>query len=130
MKAPSCPFCGGRVRMLRRVAYRLIPDLEPSVPVPSCALCHEEWYNGKVATALEDAYQEELRERASLAVDALVAHRTQQALERMLGLSAGYLSKLKSGKHTSGVLVVLLSLLAADPEERLAEVERMFGGGR
>lgn len=127
MKAPSCPFCGGRVRMLRRVSYRLIPDMETTEPVPSCALCHEEWYNGKVAAALEADYQEVLRRRASLAVDALVEHRTQQALERMLGLSAGYLSKLKSGKHTSGALVVLLSLLAVEPEERLAEVERMFG---
>lgn len=62
------------------------------------------------------------------AVEALAAHRTQQALERMLGLSSGYLSRLKAGKRTSRTLLVLLVLLAARPEERLAEVERINGG--
>jgi len=53
---------------------------------------------------------------------------TQRRIERLLGLSQGYLSKIRSGvSNPSPMLVGLLHLLASDPERRLREVEESFG---
>lgn len=64
-------------------------------------------------------------ERAEWALDRLQHAISQRDLERLLGLSAGYLSKLKSGKRTSGPLAAVLLLLAFDPD-RLGELKRLL----
>ncbi len=54
----------------------------------------------------------------------LTEHVTQRRLEQSLGLSQGYLSKVRSGaSNPSPVLASCLRLLAADPEHRLHEME-------
>ena len=55
----------------------------------------------------------------------------QRALEELLGLSGGYLSKLRGGKETSTVLATCLMMLARDPS-RISEVReewRMISSG-
>lgn len=65
-----------------------------------------------------------LRRRATVAIKALCpAFVTQRKLERVLGLSPGYLSRLRAGGRTPGaVLVNVLALVAADPVCRLNEL--------
>ena len=62
------------------------------------------------------------------AIRTLSTHLSQRKLERLLGLSQGYLSRIASGAGTaSRPLMTLLCLLAARPKERLAELTRFFG---
>lgn len=119
----ECPACGGTVELRAGEpstrAYRSIERLMvPSVELPICSNCGEEWLD-KDATkrldeALEGAYAEALQERAEWALGRLQHAIPQRELERLLGLSVGYLSKLKAGKKTSGSLTAALLLLAND----------------
>lgn len=123
MSPLECPVCGGTVELRASEpgarAYRNIERLMvPSVELPICSKCGEEWLD-KGATerlneALEDAYAKALQERAEWALGRLEHAISQRELERLLGLSVGYLSKLKAGKRTSGSLTAALLLLAND----------------
>lgn len=63
------------------------------------------------------------------AIRTLSTHLSQRKLERLLGLSQGYLSRIASGAGTaSRPLMMLLCLLAARPKERLAELTQLFFG--
>ena len=54
-------------------------------------------------------------------------HISQRQLERLLGLSQGYLSRLRSGAgNPSPELVSHLALLAKDPSTRLSELQRYW----
>ncbi len=120
----------GRTARYKTVAALAIPeDLE----IPTCEVCGAEWIDEKTAAAvdaaLESAYQRRLRAMAAGELQKLAAQRvTQRRIERLLGLSQGYLSKIRSGvSNPSPMLVGLLHLLASDPERRLREVEESFG---
>jgi len=141
MKKMTCPECrkgsiAPRAVPGRRTPFKNIPDLEipASVSIPTCDACGEEWYDARTTEllqeALQSAYQEALAARATAAVDTLKASYTQQEIERRLGLSGGYLSKIKGGKDVSSPLVALLVLLAQDPGrlEDLRELLRMEPG--
>ncbi len=134
-----CPVCGqGDVRPLARVgrtaryknmaALPLPDDLE----IPTCSTCGEEWIDRATAlavdTALEPEYQDRLWRLAVADLDKLaMRHVTQRRLEEILGLSHGYLSKIRSGASRPSVaLVSCLHLLATDPEGRLLEMEETF----
>ena len=69
-----------------------------------------------------------LRRRIHNAIVALTPFVSQRRMEDLLGLSAGYLSRLKGGAGTpSPALVLLLQQIALDPIARLREMERIWG---
>ena len=128
MEGFTCPACNrgeivmatGRGRYMR---YRQIPDLElpEELALPTCLDCGERWLDAEatrnVQAALEAAYRAELTRKAERSIEALRSHLPQRDLEQLLGISAGLLSKLKSGKETSPTMVALLSLLADQPHQ-------------
>jgi hypothetical protein len=66
---------------------------------------------------------EDLRRLARQEIDRLTPYISQRRLERLLGLSQGYLSRLRSFAGTpSATLVCTLTLLAQAPKERLHEL--------
>lgn len=138
----DCPECGqGQIVPLARAGrtarHKNMPDLPvpADLAIPTCNVCSEEWIDGPTALALdralEAAYQRQLQLLAITWLQKLAEqHVTQRHLERLLGLSQGYLSKIRSGaSHPSPMLVGYLHLLATDPERRLREVESSFALG-
>lgn len=139
MKTFICPTCNkGEVREVaragRRMHFRNIPDLEvpESVTIPTCSEpeCGEEWTDREVAARVDEAmkvaYQAALTGKAEEAISSLKKRKVpQRDLERLLGLSAGYLSKLKQGKETTAPLVAVLMLLASDPR-RVDELRSLW----
>jgi hypothetical protein len=108
-----------------------IPD---SFPIPTCSRCHAEFFDARASEALalllHEQYLEQLRERAKQAIDILMLHISQRRLELLIGLSQGYLSRLRIGAgNPSAELVSHLAMLAHDPKTRLAELERYWAVG-
>jgi hypothetical protein len=134
-----CHACGeGRIRPLakrgRRVRYKAIPSMEipAEIAIPTCDKCGAEWLDHATAHAIDEAlerrYRDILYEQARRALVVLVTHTTQGKLETILGLSHGYLSKIRSGNRVpSPELVSHLALLARDPKRRLHELEELWG---
>ncbi len=133
--AMICSACGtGRVRRIavpgRRMAYMQIPDLElpADVELPTCNACGEVYADSDadadaLDAALERAFTEAVSAKAQTALSELVLRgHKQRDLERLLGLSAGYLSKLKSGKDVSPQLASCLMMLAGN-STRVPELE-------
>ncbi len=78
----------------------------------------------QIEPAVREKYRRELRERVRQALGILSKHISQRKLERLLRLSQGYLSRLRSGAGTpSPELVSHLALIALDPKIRLRELE-------
>lgn len=77
------------------------------------------------------ALQENDRARLRLSAQATIKrlcpkYTTQEKLERVLGLSAAYISHVRRGARTpSPSLVVLLELIAIHPKVRLKELESL-----
>src|SRR5687768_508573 len=94
----------------RKTRYRCAPDLEipAHVAIPTCNRCGTEYLDARATERLEEglreAWQRMLTEKAEAAIETLKHQVPQRELERLLGLSGGYLSKLKSGKETSSTL--------------------------
>lgn len=106
-------------------------EVPAGLELPTCDNCNVEWLDEESASrldaALEAVYREELGKRVRQALDELVNVIAQRELERLIGLSQGYLSKLRSGDRSpSPDLVTLLSLLANDVS-RVEEVKAMWG---
>ncbi|WNG21357.1 hypothetical protein [Cystobacter fuscus] len=128
MKNFKCAQCGrGQVKPVakpgRRAAFKNIPDLElpATLEIPTCEACGAEWLDEEsthtLDAALAEAYRRELSKRANSALRKLKAAKLRQwDLEPLLGLSAGYLSKIKTGKDVSPILTAALILLAEAPE--------------
>ena len=138
MNAPSkCVRCGSRsVRERpgagRTVRYRTMPTMElpPELAVPSCGRCKElhldRMEQDALVQQLRDTYTRSLQGRARIALDALRQHVSGRRLEMTLGLSQGYLSRLRArAGNPSSELVALLALLAMDPS-LLNELERFW----
>ena len=126
-----CYECGGTVE-LRAKAGRTMPyrnmaavSLPDDLALPTCTSCGEMFLNERFASKVEDAlearYDAEVRGRVLGALDVLQKEIPQQTLESLLGLSQGYLSKIRK-KKTSPMIASLLVLLADDPK---ANVERL-----
>ncbi len=124
-KAGKCPCCGhhavrptaqpGRVCRYRNTALTLPPDLL----VPTCRRCKHLLLSfdsmPELAAALESTYRAELVQRAAAEITKLSRRLSQRKLEVALGVSQGYLSRLRAGDGVpSASLVSLLALLASD----------------
>jgi hypothetical protein len=109
--------------------YRTFSSLgvPEDIPIPTCDSCGAEWLTESVARMLDEAmeavYRRVLREKALGALDLLSRHATLRQIEELLGLSHGYLSKLRSGTRVpSANIVGHLALLARSPRRRLREL--------
>jgi Trp operon repressor len=72
----------------------------------------------------KEAFLTDLRTRVRIAVDILSHHISQRRLEQLLGLSQGYLCRLRAcASNPSMELVAHLAMLCQDPPTRLAELE-------
>ncbi len=136
MEGFTCPHCNrGDIERKagphRRMPYRHIPDLAlpESLELPTCSACGELWLDAKatrrVEEALEAEYRRQLTLKAEHAIDRLQAHLPQRDLERLLGVSAGWLSKVKNGREPSAPMTALLMLLAEQPE-RVEALRRLW----
>lgn len=132
MKCHNCHK--GTVRPLagpgRTTRYKSLPNL----PVPddleimTCDQCGEEWMTPddakRIDEALDLAYKQELRRRA---LEVLPGPKEAARIERDLGLSQGYLSRIRKGKVPSADLVALLALIYKRPSV-LREIEAFWEG--
>ncbi len=133
-----CVECGeGKVRPLakqgRQTRHKtMMLEVPADLEIPTCGHCGAEWFDDATARAVDEAlegiYRHELRERVRAAIDTLTEHVSQRKMERMLGLSHGYLSKLRNGScDPSPELVGNLALLAHDPKRRIRELVEYWG---
>jgi len=135
MKQLRCAKCGkGTIRPVARAGRReWYKTMELDVPadfsIPTCDNCGEEWLSVRrsrtLDRALEKAYVAELVKLVSQQLAKLAeASVEQRRVEQLLGLSQGYLSHVKVGRHApSPMLLAELVLLAKDPARRLKELE-------
>lgn len=136
--AQGCPRCGAHPLHLQTAPDRVIAHRNmPALPIPEhvqllhCGGCGR-WYRDVAEAAalhsiLDGEYRRVLRARVRLAIEALSRSISQRRLEHLLGLSQGYLSRLKAGAgNPSPELVSHLALLAKDPRVRLAEIEAFW----
>lgn len=138
-KERRCQECGqGTVRLLarpgRRTRHRNLTSLlvPEDLEIPTCDQCGAEWFDEatakRVDAVLEPLYREELRRRMRKAIAVISACISQQRVENVLGMSQGYLSKLKAGdRDPSPELVSELALLARDPQGRFQELLEFWG---
>lgn len=136
MEGFACPSCNrGEIVMRagpgRRMRYRHIPDLElpADLELPTCSACDQQWLDAeatrRLEVAMEESYRAELVHKAEKSIEALRKHLPQRELERLLGLSSGWLSKVKNGKETSAPMAALLMLLAEQPH-RVDSLRRLW----
>lgn len=135
-KSKKCPACerGQLVARptLEAMPFRHAPSVVPAWPVnvPTCTSCGERFIDAKTAKAWDEALDEGLavkqRRLLSEALDRLIDVRLQREWEKRLGLSPGYLSRLKSGKECSVPLTTLLALLAEAPQAAWERVGRVW----
>lgn len=133
----TCARCEvGEVRPVsqagRRWNYRTIPDLQlaSGIEIPTCSHCGERWINSTRRKALESALEAEFKEtvfqKASRAIEALRGMHRQRNVERLLGLSGGYLSKIVGrDRDPSPTLTAALMLLSANAE-RFEELRELW----
>lgn len=133
-KTEKCPECGAVGTIVTRARPRTMSHRGVAVELPAtlelteCSACDESWVDNDegdvLVAALLTAYNKELRRRALDSLATLEEFITQQDLEKVLHLSHGYISKLRSGaKDPSATLVGQLALLAISPKRRIAELQ-------
>lgn len=134
-----CPACAGavtlatgpgRTRRVHAVANVLMPA---SLAVPTCQQCGTEWLDAadaaRIDAAMAAAYRQALCAGAVQLVAALPAAGVVAEVEAALGLTRGYLSRIRAGaKAPSAGLVADLALIAVDPRRRLAELQVFWSG--
>ena len=119
---------GGRQGSYKNLAGLAIPA---EIEIPTCDNCGAEWLDlttsKRIDHALEKVYRGELRVRVRTAIETVIKAASQSRLESLLGMSQGYLSKLRSGaRDPSPELVSQLALLASDPVKRVRELEEYW----
>jgi NMD protein affecting ribosome stability and mRNA decay len=134
----KCHECGARaVRPLakpgRMTKYRSMEmEIPAALEIPTCAECGTEWFDGPtdaaLDAALEDTYQRRLKESLKADLETIFGTGISQAnLERALGVSEGYISKLKREERNPGCeLVVAVRLLATDPAKMVPKATDVF----
>jgi hypothetical protein len=128
-----CRACGGTFRLVtkpgRRWRYKhLMLEVPADFGIPTCDRCGDERLEADRIEALHEILSRQYADYATrvfaTAIDVLRRYRSQRALEHLLGLSQGYISKILSReKVPSATLVNEVVLLAKAPVERLGEVE-------
>ena len=139
---PTCLRCGGHTvrpmqRPARTVSYRVFPalPLPADLPIPTCRRCYAECLEPETTQRLHELlpllYQAELRRLAGNELRAISPCISQRRLELQLGLAQGYLSRLLAqAGNPSSPLVLLLGLIAREPQARLAEVQAYWQAPR
>lgn len=134
-----CVECGeGTVRPLakagRRMPFRNMAAV--TVPadfqIPTCDRCGAERIDGPTSKALDvvldDAYSRELSDRLVRSLERVLSYGiTQRRLEQLLGLSQGYLSRLKAERGEGSPQIVAALALLAEDRRRLDELNRLWG---
>ena len=133
-----CPECGSytvrpsqrpeRTMRYRNLGALILPE---DLSIPTCSDCGFEILDNETRVQLDailsESYRHVLRQRVRRAIDTLMLHISQRQLEQLLGLSQGYLSRLRAGAgNPSPELVSHLALLAKDPSTRLSELQRYW----
>lgn len=118
----------GRTIQFRNMAGLPVPD---EIRIPTCSRCHAEYLDAETTARLDailvETYRNVLRARVRLAIDLITEHISQRRLELLIGLSQGYISRLRAGQgNPSPELVSHLALIAYDPPGRLSELERFW----
>jgi len=121
----------------RKVAWHIIDGLPvpDDLSLPTCTRC-----GARVSTrdsaerldaAMKSVYAAELADKVRTALGVLVGHGNRQRdIEPLLGLSAGYLSKVKNGKaEPSPQLAAAMMMLAVAPAERINELKGLWPAG-
>ena len=97
--------------------------------IPTCGRCAAEYLSpatcDQLGPLLLRSYQAALRGAAAQLVTAATANISQRKLEAVLGVSQGYLSRIKSQSGQPSSLLVALLRLLAQPGAA-AELERFF----
>ena len=139
---PACQRCGSHTvrpmqRAARSVSYRVFPalPLPADLPIPTCGRCHAECLDlettGLLHQFLPRIYEAELRRLAEQEIRALSPYISQRQLELRIGLAQGYLSRLLArAGNPSSALVLLLGLIAKDPQARLNEIQAYWQAPR
>jgi len=134
----KCPNCDGTVRMTKRSGrtrrFRNIDALPvpDDLAIPECDQCGETFMDAAVAAridkAMHEIYQQDLKARAQAAIAAIIERGvTQQRVEQALGLSQGYLSKVRHGTtNVTPLLVSQLWRLSKSPSRQIRELERYW----
>ena len=135
-KSTRCPHCRakavrGRPGAGRTTVYKTLPclPLPSELLIPTCSRCRALFLptNQKTGVLLHLLYVAELRQRAQLAISTLRDVRSLRKLERLLGVSQGYLSKLRAGtSNPSPELTLLLGLLASSPKPMLRRADAFW----
>jgi hypothetical protein len=135
-KSTRCPHCRakavrGRPGAGRTTVYKTLPclPLPSELLIPTCSRCRTLFLptNQKTGALLHLLYVAELRQRTQLAISTLRDVRSLRKLERLLGVSQGYLSKLRAGTSTpSPELTLLLGLLASNPKPLLRRADAFW----
>lgn len=118
----------GRTIQFRNMKALVVPD---GIAIPTCGRCSAEYLDAettrRLGPILAETYRELLRTRVRRAIDLVTEHISQRRLELLLGLSQGYLSRLRAGQgNASPELVSHLALIAHDPAARLRELEKFW----
>ncbi len=139
---PTCLRCGGHTvrpvqRPARTASYRVFAalPLPADLPIPTCSRCHAECLDLETTQRLHEIlprlYDAALRRLAGKELRALTPYISQRQLELLAGLAQGYLSRLLAqAGNPSSPLVLLLGLIARDPQARLAEVQAYWQAPR
>lgn len=136
MKQIACPVCGEVALALRRgpgrtMRFRLMEvEVPADIELPQCANCKTMPINYQTAQRLDPIlqveYEKQLSKLISVDLDRLADVKPLYEWERQLGLSAGYLSKVRT-KPPSPQLVALVRLLANEPL-RYEELAHLWSG--
>jgi hypothetical protein len=135
--ARRCHECGtGKVipvaKAGRQERYRtLMLEIPAHVEIPTCDNCGAEWMDPGTARAIDEAlksvYQASLRTLLNKALIKIRARTSMRRVERLLGLSEGYLSKVSNSRsEPSAELVSNLGLISMNPTSRLRDLETFW----
>jgi transcriptional regulator with XRE-family HTH domain len=124
-----------RTGAARTMHYKQIPALSiaDDFELPTCDHCGERFIDARTAKRLdahlEARYTRALADKTAASIESLSEFIKQQELEQLMGLSQGYLSKVKKArKDPSPALVGELMLLAVDPKRRVPELRKLWAG--
>ncbi len=101
-------------------------ELPLELEVPTCVRCKKIHLDRMDQKALRAVYMRSLQSRVCVALDVLHEHVSWRWLESRLGISQGYVSRLRAKAGCpSPELAVLLAMLATDPS-LLGEIESFW----
>ena len=138
VKPMLCCRCGAKAVFKskgvgRTIPYRTLPALALpcDLVIAKCRRCKslfiEQSESPEIRWRLQALYVKSLQRRIRTALEVLSQRISQRQLELLLGLSQGYLSRLKGGAgNPSSELVLLLALLSLNPAKHLATLRQFW----